>query len=145
MAENDFEYTIDNDTDLRYIGILGSGAYGSVHEVSSQHFRDSDLGLFYCKKDGVKKESVKLMVVIRKETDISPLSREAVCGERGAGNSKTLWTKNTSQYRSSREPRASLAPSFLLYRYGVMRYEFERFHSPKNAPGPLQNAFTMFR
>jgi hypothetical protein len=101
MAENDFEYAIDNDTDLRYIGMLGSGAYGSVHEVSSQYVRDSDLGLFYCEKDGVDKESVKLMVVIRKETDISPFSREALCGERGAGNSETLRTKNTSQYRSS--------------------------------------------
>ena len=86
MAKNDFEYAIDNDTDLRYIGILGSGAYASVHEVSSQHFRDSDLGLFYCEKDGVEKESVKLMVVIRKETNSSALSREAIRGKGGAGN-----------------------------------------------------------
>ena len=62
MAENDFEYAIDNDTDLWYIGMLGSGAYSSVHEVSSQYFRDSELGLFYCEKDGVEMESAKLMV-----------------------------------------------------------------------------------
>jgi len=33
MAETDFEYATDNDTDLQYKRMLGSGTYGSVHEV----------------------------------------------------------------------------------------------------------------
>ena len=34
MAETDFEYATDNDNGLQYKRMLGSGACGSVHEVT---------------------------------------------------------------------------------------------------------------
>jgi len=34
MSENGFEYATDNDTGLQYTRMLGSGACGSVHEVT---------------------------------------------------------------------------------------------------------------
>jgi hypothetical protein len=39
MAGNDFSFATDNDNYLKYQRQLGSGGFGSVHEVLSQLFK----------------------------------------------------------------------------------------------------------
>ena len=52
MAETDFEYVTDNDSDLRYVRKLGSGGYASVHEVFSQYVDESDLDILRSWEEG---------------------------------------------------------------------------------------------
>jgi hypothetical protein len=81
------------------------------------------------------------MAVISKETNSSPLKREAVCGTGGASHSAIMRPKNSCKYRPGTQPRTPVEPSLLLYRYGIMRHEFGRFYAPKNTPRPLEIAF----
>jgi hypothetical protein len=74
------------------------------------------------------------MVVIREEIASSTLERKTLCAERGASNRKTLRTRHSRKYRSSPGPWTSFQLSLLLYRYGVMRFDFARFYSPTESP-----------
>jgi len=110
----DCHFVVDNDQDLQYIRQLGSGGYGSVHELS-----------YIPKKRVPLDDLLKLTIVVRKEGNSSTLERQAACGKGGKGNSETMRrTGNTSKYRPGFESRTTLELSVLLHGYGVMRYEF---------------------
>jgi hypothetical protein len=73
MAETEFEYATDNDSDLQYKRMLGSGTYGSVHEVITLPLYEADIDPLHSWEKSSIMSCVKLMVVIRKEITSSPV------------------------------------------------------------------------
>jgi succinylarginine dihydrolase len=72
MAETDFEYATDNDPDLRYVRKLGSGGFGSVHEVC-QHVDESDLDILRSWEAGSTMQCTNAdAIVLREEATSSP-------------------------------------------------------------------------
>jgi hypothetical protein len=80
------------------------------------------------------------MIVIREETASPPGKREALCGKGSAGNSEIMRTRGSCQYRPGFKPRTALGLSILLYRYGVMRHEFELLYPINNSCRALEIA-----
>ena len=75
---------------------------------------------------------MELMVVIRKEIASYTFLRQGPGAERGAGDSETLWTRSTYKYCSGSGSWTTIECPFLLYRHGVLWFEFTRLYSSKN-------------
>jgi hypothetical protein len=88
MAGQDFSFATDNNPYLQYRRELGSGGFGSVHEVLSWLVNETYI-VRYTIFLGKKFECeifMKLMVVIPEEIASYPFNRQGPGAERGAGN-----------------------------------------------------------
>ena len=88
MAGHDFSFATDNDPYLQYRRELGSGGFGSVHEVLSQLFNKTYLRRYMILPDkrSVNEELMRLIVVIRKKIALYTVERKRTVGKRGEGN-----------------------------------------------------------
>jgi hypothetical protein len=100
MAEAEklqYHYVVDNDPNLQYIRKLGSGGFGSVHEIFDILGQKVPAG-----------QLMKLTAVIGKKSTTYALDREADSGTGGQGNQETMRTGSPSKYRPGCRSRTPL-------------------------------------
>jgi hypothetical protein len=86
MAGHDFSFATDNDPYLQYRRELGSGGFGSVHEVLSRLFNETYEDIRYSWAKGPKMVFMKLTLVIRKKIALYTVKRKGTVAKRGEGN-----------------------------------------------------------